>query len=167
MLYNYIIIFLYQSCFVNYSLSFNFGWLRTIRLLVQVHKHWVQFTIARRGYNNHICHNKPQIGNRSGVWMTSCPKAMGWEFGDFSKRRQLGLDCGPVELVVYWGLVQLVVEWRPVESGHVVSWSWVKTMMLRSWSLTMEFCRSQPTEILNTTGCAARLWGPTRHLELC
>ena len=37
--------------------------------------------------------------------------------------------------------------------------SWVKTMVLRSWSLTMEFCISLPKEILNTTGCAARLWG--------
>ena len=27
-----------------------------------------------------------------------------------SKRRQLSLDCGPVELVVYWGPVQWVVD---------------------------------------------------------
>ena len=53
--------------------------------------------------------------------------------------------------------------WK-VDLGHVESWNWVKTMVLRSWSLTIEFCRSLPTEILNTTGCTARFWGPTRHL---
>ena len=35
----------------------------TIRLLVQVHRHWVQLTLVRRGYVNHNCHNKLQIGN--------------------------------------------------------------------------------------------------------
>ena len=55
----------------------------TIRLFVQVQTHWVQFTLARKGYDNHNCHNKPQIGNGTGVWMTSCLKAMGWEFGYF------------------------------------------------------------------------------------
>ena len=51
-----------------------------------MHRHWVQSTLARRGYDNHNCHNKPQIGNVTGVWMTSCPEAMGWEFGDFEKQ---------------------------------------------------------------------------------
>ena len=44
--------FLYKSFFVNYILSFS---------LVQVQRHWVQFTLARRGYDNHNCHNKPQM----------------------------------------------------------------------------------------------------------
>ena len=35
----------------------------------------------------------------------------------FWKRRQLGLGCGPVELVVHWRPVQLVVEWGRVELG--------------------------------------------------
>ena len=43
------------------------------------------------------------------------------------KKSQLGVDCGPVELVVYWGPVQLVVEWGPVELlvnlSYVESWS--------------------------------------------
>ena len=30
----------------------------TIRLLVQVHTHWLQFTLVRKGYDNHKCHNK-------------------------------------------------------------------------------------------------------------
>ena len=77
MLYDYGMIFLYKSFFVNYILSFSLVGLWTIRLLVQVHRHWVQFTLARRRYFNHNCHNKPQIGNVTGVWMTSSPEAMG------------------------------------------------------------------------------------------
>ena len=77
--------FLYKSFFVNYILSFSLVGLWTIRLLVQVHRHWVQFTLVRRGYDNPNCHNKPQIGNVTGVWMTSCLEAMGWEFGYFEK----------------------------------------------------------------------------------
>ena len=122
-LYNYGMIFLYKSFFVNYILSFSLVGLWTIRLLVQVHRHWVQFTLVRRGYDNHSCHNKPQIGNVTGVWMMLCPKAMVLRIWVFWKRRQLSLDCGPVELIVYWGPVQFVVEWGPVkllvDLGHV------------------------------------------------
>ena len=57
------------------------------------------------------------------------------------------LGASPVEF--YCRPVQLGVDF-----GHVESWSWVKTMVLRSWSLTMEFCRSLPNEILKTTRCA-------------
>ena len=77
--------FLYKSFFVNYIVSFCLVGLWTIRLLVQVHRHWVQFTLARREYDNHNRHNKPKIGREAGVWMTSWPEAMGWEFGDFEK----------------------------------------------------------------------------------
>ena len=83
--YNYGMIFLYKSFFVNYILSFSFVGLWNIRLLVQVHRHWVQFTLVCRGYDNHNCHDKPQIGNGTEVWTTSRPEAMGWEFGDFEK----------------------------------------------------------------------------------
>ena len=58
----------------------------TIQLLVQVRRHSVQSTLARRGYDNHNRHNKSQRGNGTGVWMTSCPEAMGWEFGYFEKQ---------------------------------------------------------------------------------
>ena len=84
-LYNYRMIFLYKSFFVNYILSFSLVGLWTIRLLVQVHRHWVQFTFMHRGYDNHNYHNKPQIGKWAGVWMMPCPEAMGWEFGYFEK----------------------------------------------------------------------------------
>ena len=50
-----------------------------------MHRHWVQFTLVRRGYDNNNGHNKPLIGNETGVWITSCPEAMGWEFGNFEK----------------------------------------------------------------------------------
>ena len=43
------------------------------------------------------------------------PENDGLRIWRFWKRRQLGVDCGPVELVVYWGPVQLIVEWGPVE----------------------------------------------------
>ena len=161
MLYNYGMIFLYQSFFVDYILSFSLVRLSTIRLLVQVHRHWVQFTLTRRGYDNHNYSNKPQIGYGTGVWTTSCPEAMGWEFGYFEKHVSWALDCRRVELVVWWRPVQLSFtvgqsSWV-VDFGHVESWSWVKTMVLKNWSLTMEFCRSLPTEILKTTRCAERL----------
>ena len=140
----------------------------TIWLLVQVHRHWVQFTLTCRGYDNHNCHNKPQIGNVTEVWMTSCPEVMGWEFGYFEKHVSWVLDCGWDELVNYWGPVQL--SFSVGQLNWVLNWgqsSWeltlamsrveVKTMVLRSWSLTMEFCRSLPTEILKTTRCAEHL----------
>ena len=56
-------IFLYKSFFVNYILSFSLVGLWTIRLLDQVYRHRVKFRLRRRGYDNHNCHNKPQIGN--------------------------------------------------------------------------------------------------------
>ena len=56
-----------------------------IRLLVQVHRHWVQFMLVHWGYDYHNCHNKLQIGNETGVWMTSCQEALGKEFGYFEK----------------------------------------------------------------------------------
>ena len=36
----------------------------------------------------------------TGVWMTSCPEAMGWEFGDFWKKQlvEIWLWAGPVQL---------------------------------------------------------------------
>ena len=35
----------------------------TIRLLVQVHRHWVQFTLARRGYDNLVCQTEKSLIN--------------------------------------------------------------------------------------------------------
>ena len=70
----------------------------------------------------------------------------------FTGGQSVEFYCRPVELGTRLGPVQLGVDF-----DHVESWSWVKTMVLRSWSLTMEFWRSLPTEILKTMRCAERL----------
>ena len=44
------------------------------------------FTLTRKGYDNHNCHNKSQIGNVAGVWMTSCPEVMVLRIWRFWKR---------------------------------------------------------------------------------
>ena len=62
-----LIIFYHSVC-----LGFELFWLR-----VQVCSQLVQLTLVCKGYDNHHCHNKPQIGNGAGVWMTSCPEEMG------------------------------------------------------------------------------------------
>ena len=69
-----------------YILSFSLFGLWNILLLVPGHCLWVQFTLVRKGYENHHCHNKPQTENGAGVWMTSCLEEIGWEFGRFWKR---------------------------------------------------------------------------------
>ena len=48
----------------------------TIRQIVQVHSIGYTFALTRKGYDNHNCLNKPQIGNMAGVWMMSCPEVM-------------------------------------------------------------------------------------------
>ena len=63
-------------------------------LRVQVHSHWVQFTLARKGYGSHHCHNKPLTWNEAGVWMTSCPEEMVLRIGGFWKRVSWELDLG-------------------------------------------------------------------------
>ena len=59
LLYNYWMIFFYINHFslIIFYHSVLVG-LWTIRLLVQVNTHWVQFTLACRGHDNHKCHNK-------------------------------------------------------------------------------------------------------------
>ena len=59
------LIIFYHSVWLGFEL---FG------LGVQVHSHWVQFTLAHKGYDNHHCHNKPQTGN-------------GWSVDDVMPRR--------------------------------------------------------------------------------
>ena len=62
------LIIFYHSVWLGFEL---FG------LRVQACSQLVQFTLVRKGYDNHHCHNKPQTGNRAGVWMTSCPEEVG------------------------------------------------------------------------------------------
>ena len=65
---NFLLIIFYHSVWLGFEL---FG------LRVQVCSQLVQFTLARKGFDNHHCHNKPQIGNEAGVWVTSCPAEIG------------------------------------------------------------------------------------------
>ena len=91
---HFLLITFYQLVWLGFEL---------FRLRVQVCSQLVQFTLMRKGYDNHHCHNKPQRGNKAGVWMTSCLEEIGWEFAGFWKR-----------------------------------FSWVPTMVLRSWDWTMQ-----------------------------
>ena len=152
------LIIFYHSVWLGFQL---FG-------LVQVHRHWVQFTLERRGYDNYNCHNKPQIGNG-----LECERHRAWKrwvdnLGILKKHVSWELDCRRVELVVYWGAspvefyswpIELGTRLGPVKLGvhfgQVESWIWVKTMVLIS--LTTVFCRSLPKEILKTTRCAVCL----------
>ena len=70
------------------------------RLRVQGHSHWEQFYAARKGYDNHHCHNKPQTVNRDGVWMTSYLEEIVLRIWGFWKKMswKLTLDHGGRQL---------------------------------------------------------------------
>ena len=70
---------------------------------------------------------KPQTGNVAGVWITSCPEEMGWEFRDFEKEAFEG--------------------WHWTMQAD----SWVSAIKLRVEDLDVFFSRSLPTEILDIT----------------
>ena len=86
-------------------------------LRVQVCSQLVQFMLMRKAYDNHHCHNKPQTGNEAGVWMTSCPEEMGWEFGRFWKRFS-------------WGPTMVLRGWGPNMQLRI--WDW--TMQADNWA---------------------------------
>ena len=104
---SFFINYIYHSVWLGYEL---FG------LRVQACSHWLQFTFARKGYDYHHCHNKPQTGNEAGVCMTSYPEVMSWEFGRFWKRFS-------------WVPTMVLKSWGPT----VILRSLCPTMMLRSW----------------------------------
>ena len=106
------LIIFYHSVWLGFEL---FG------LRVQGHSHWVQFTLTRKGYDNRHYHNKPQTGNGAGVWMTSCPEEMGWEFGRFWKR----YSWSPAMVLRNWGPTMVLRSRSP-------------TMQLRNWDWMMQ-----------------------------
>ena len=108
-----------------------------IRLLAQVNSHWVQFTLVRKGYDNHHCHNKPQTGNEAGVWMTSCPEEMVLRIWGFWKRVSWRLTLDYASRQLSFCLF-----------GHRVEFSTVAAVV--------KIFRSLPTEILTITRCAVR-----------
>ena len=98
---NFSLIIFYHSVWLGFE---QFG------LRVQVCSRLVQFTLVRKGYDNHHFHNKSLTGKEAGVWMTSCPEETGWEFEDFKNH----------------------VSWVP----SMVWRSWVLTMVWRNWDWT-------------------------------
>ena len=110
MLYKCGMIIFILSFFVSYILSFGLVRLWTVRLLVQV------FMLACRGCGNHKCHNKKtQMVNGTGVWMTSCPEVMIWEFWRFLKKAELRFEPGRAQSS--WGLRDVRRVWQRVEIG--------------------------------------------------
>ena len=91
-------------------------------LRVQVCSQLVQFTLTRKGYDNHPCHNKSQTGNGAGEWMTSCPENIGWEFGRFWKR----FSWVPTMVWRSWGPTMVPRSWvRPrCWAVRVRPWCW-------------------------------------------
>ena len=108
-------------------------------LRVQGCSQLVQFTFARKGYDNHHYHNKPQTGNGTGVWMTSCPEEINWEFGRFWKRfswvsTMVSRSWGPTMVFRSWGPTMMLRSWGPTMMVR----SWGPIMMVRSWGPTMD-----------------------------
>ena len=93
------LIIFYHSVWLGFEL---FG------LRVQVCSQLVQFTLMRKGYDNHHCHNKPQTENEAGVWMTSCPEELSREYWRFWKKsRQSSSDYGVEKLSSDHGVKKL------------------------------------------------------------
>ncbi len=61
----------------------------------------------RKGYDNHHCYNKPQTGNRAGMWMTSCPEEMVLGIWKSLKKIQLSSDHGVKKFWSDHGVEQL------------------------------------------------------------
>ena len=121
------LIIFYHSVWLGFEL---------FRLRVQVCSQLVQFTLARKEYGNHHCHNKSQTQNGAGLWMTLCPEEMGWEFGRFWKRFSWVPTMGWRSWVQPWCWEVEVRQWCWEVGVWPWCWkrfSWVPIMMLRSW----------------------------------
>ena len=88
------------------------------------------FALARKGYDNHHCHNKPHTGNGAGAWMTSSTEEMVLRIWGFWKR-------------VSWEF--RLDQFLPLR--HRVKFSTI--------AAAVKFFGSLPTEILNIARCAA------------
>ena len=118
MLYNYGMIFLF-IIFVNNVLSFGLVGLWTIRLSACAGAH-IGYSSRSRAEDMTITNViiKPQIGNGTAVWMTSCPEAMGWKFGNFEKDVSWDLILGEASPAGGYG----------IRSAFVGSESWDVTL---------------------------------------
>ena len=97
---------------------------------------WCSLCSREKDMTIPICHNKPQTGNESGVWMTSCPEEMVLRIWGFWK-----------ESVGFWPLKDVVGFWPLKEE-----------LGFRPLRHAVEFFGSLPTVILNITRCTAQ-WG--------
>ena len=121
-------IFLY--CSFSLIISYHLAGLgfELFGLRVQVCSQLVQFTLAGKRYDNHHCHNKPQTGNRAGVWMTSCPEEMG-RLEDLKK---------------------VSVEFRPWRwDVGVRPWFWEVEVWPYSWRLTLDHGGRQLSSLMS------------------
>ena len=138
-------------------------------LRVQVCSQLVQFTLVRKGYDNHHCHNKPQTENEAGVWMTSCPEEMGWEFGRFWKRFSWGprprcwevgvrpgswnFENGPWKTIVEFLPLGHRVGFRPLKDVVNIVWLgktfknclFLPLLVSKNWTQKLIIKRSQKT----------------------
>ena len=131
----------------------------TIRLLVQVHSHLVQFYAhAQRIWQSPFLSINPQTGNKAGVWMTSCPEEMVLRIWGFSKDVSWVFDRWGWSSVFYrWGMQLSFLNldqqrWTEIVNiaRYVVCWGWVSIVWLAlafkncvSLSLRVAMDRSQ------------------------
>ena len=123
------LIIFYHSVWLGFEL---FG------LKVQVHSQLVQFTLARKGYDNHHCHNKPLV------------RKWGWSVDDIMTIRD-----GPENLRIL-KKSQLRVEIGPWRQTLEFSAIGAKRIEFSTVEDVVGIFGSLPTEILNTTRCTAR-----------
>ena len=72
-----------------------------------MHSIGYSFTLVRKGYDNHHCHNKTPNRNVTGVWMTSCPEEMVLRIWKIWKNIQLSSDHGVENLSSAHGIEKL------------------------------------------------------------
>ena len=116
-------------------------------LRAQVYSQLMQFMLARKGYDNHHCHNKPPDRKWGRNVEDVRPGRDGPENLRILKKSQLRLDHGGRELsFCHWGIELSFLPLR-----RRLSFSGLGR---RKW-----------IEILNITRCAARWWG--QHSKNC
>ena len=125
MLYNCGMIFFILSFFVGYILSIGLVRLRTFRLSAQVGEHIERRCSRSRGEDVTITDViiKPPDRNELGMWMMSCPEAMGWDSWVFWKKQwDLRLD-EPSWIWIWAKPVQLFLGTNSQHSKNGVSLS--------------------------------------------
>ena len=133
-------------------------------LRIQVCSQLEQFTLVRKGYDNHHYHNKPQIEMCLGCGWRHAEKRWAENFEDFEKRfswvpTMVRRSWGPTMVRRSWGPTMVRRSWGPT----MVRRSWGPTMVRRSWGPTMVRRSWGPTMVRRSWGptMVRRSWGPT------